>query len=88
MSRYGGDQLVAEAVLAAALSAILCSRTGLKCRMRPCAGHAAPSPRAQMVWPSTCFDTSHSASISSGLASPATGESLNKYESIKCLYLY
>ena len=33
-------------------------------------GHAAASPRAQMVWPSICFVTSHSMSISSTRASP------------------
>ena len=52
--------------------AILSSRTGLKCLINPCAGQAAPSPRAQIVCPSTCLDTSHRASISSGWASPFT----------------
>merc|ERR1712109_77799 len=40
--------------------------------MRPCTGHAAPSARAQMVWPSICLVSSHSRSISSALALPST----------------
>ena len=35
-----------------------------------CTGHAAASPKAQMVWPSICLVTSHSMSISSTRASP------------------
>ncbi len=40
------------------------SISGRKCRSRPCTGQAAPSPNAQMVWPSICFVTSNSMSIS------------------------
>ena len=35
-------------------------------------GHAAPSARAQMVWPSICLLISYSMSISSGRALPVT----------------
>lgn len=37
-----------------------------------CTGHAAPSPRAQMVWPSICLLSSQIMSISAGRASPRT----------------
>ena len=42
-------------------------RAHLKWRMRPCTGHAAASPSAQMVCPSICLVSSHSMSISSTL---------------------
>src|SRR3546814_3472561 len=40
------------------------SISGRKCLIRPWIGHAAASPSAQMVWPSTCLVTSNSVSIS------------------------
>src|SRR6476469_3513821 len=42
-----------------------------KCAIRPWIGHAAASPSAQMVWPSTCFVTSSSMSISRLCARPS-----------------
>ena len=36
---------------------IRASISGLKCRIRPCTGQAAASPKAQMVWPSICLVT-------------------------------
>ena len=38
--------------------AIRRSSSGRKCLMRPWIGQAAASPKAQMVWPSTCLVTS------------------------------
>ena len=40
-------------------------------RGRPCTGQAAPSPKAQMVWPSICVVTSISISISRLCARPS-----------------
>src|ERR1700738_1558871 len=42
-----------------------------KCAIRPWIGQAAASPSAQMVWPSTCFVTSSSMSISRLWARPS-----------------
>src|SRR4051812_46137811 len=41
------------------------SISGRKCRIRPWIGQAAPSAKAQIVWPSTCLVTSWRTSISS-----------------------
>ena len=46
------------------------SITGRKCRIRPWIGHAAASPSAQIVWPSTCRVTCSSVSISSSVGAP------------------
>src|SRR5690554_1683174 len=40
-----------------AFSRIRCSISGRKWRIRPWIGHAAASPNAQIVWPSTCLVT-------------------------------
>src|SRR5882724_13689352 len=42
-----------------------------KCAIKPWIGQAAASPSAQMVWPSTCFVTSSSMSISRLWARPS-----------------
>src|SRR6185312_4367613 len=47
------------------------SISGRKCRSNPCTGQAAPSPKAQMVWPSICLVTSNSMSISRFCARPS-----------------
>src|SRR6185437_13560074 len=47
------------------------SISGRKCRSRPCTGQAAPSPKAQMVWPSICCVTSISMPISRFCARPS-----------------
>ena len=44
-----------------------------------CTGHAAPSPRAQMVWPSICLLISHRESISAGRASPLTKRAITLF---------
>ena len=59
-------------------SANLASSSGRKCLIRPWTGQAAPSAKAQMVWPSICFVNSHKRSISSALALPSTGKELDK----------
>ena len=48
------------------------SISGRKWAIRPWIGHAAASPSAQMVWPSTCLVTSSSMSISR-FSRPALG---------------
>src|SRR5215471_10033644 len=47
------------------------SISGRKWRSNPWTGHAAPSPKAQMVCPSICFVTSNSMSISRLCARPS-----------------
>jgi hypothetical protein len=47
-------------------------------RIRPWIGQAAASPRAQIVWPSTCLVTDSSMSISSTSASPRTRRSITR----------
>src|SRR5690348_2314155 len=47
------------------------SISGRKCRSSPCTGQAAPSPKAQMVWPSICCVTSISMPISRFCARPS-----------------
>lgn len=47
------------------------SISGLKCLIRPCTGHAAPSAKAQIVCNSICFVSSHSMSISCTSALPS-----------------
>src|SRR5262249_4358635 len=47
------------------------SISGRKCLSKPCTGHAAPSPKAQMVWPSICCVTCMSMSISRFCARPS-----------------
>ena len=47
------------------------SISGRKCAIRPWIGHAAASPSAQIVWPSTCLVTSSSMSISRFYARPS-----------------
>lgn len=44
-----------------------------------CTGQAAPSPRAQMVWPSICLLISHRESISAGRASPLTKRAITLF---------
>lgn len=44
-----------------------------------CTGQAAPSPKAQMVWPSICLLISHSESISAGRASPRTKRAITLF---------
>lgn len=48
-------------------------------RQHTCTGHAAPSPRAQMVWPSICLLISHRESISAGRASPLTKRAITLF---------
>src|SRR5882757_9464816 len=52
-------------------SSIRSSISWRKCAIRPWIGHAAASPSAQMVWPSTCLVTSSSMSISRLWARPS-----------------
>ena len=70
-------------VVSAAVSGNLASgrrsSSGRKWRMRPWIGHAAASPRAQMVWPSTCLVTCCSMSISSIAASPSRRRSIMRH---------
>src|SRR5689334_6468379 len=47
------------------------SISGRKCRSRPWTGQAAPSPNAQIVWPSICCVTCMSMSISRFCARPS-----------------
>lgn len=44
-----------------------------------CTGQAAPSPKAQMVWPSICLLISHRESISAGRASPLTKRAITLF---------
>ncbi|KYN19835.1 hypothetical protein ALC57_07881, partial [Trachymyrmex cornetzi] len=53
-------------------SFIRASISGLKCLIRPCTGHAAPSAKAHIVCSSICFVSSHSMSISCISALPST----------------
>ena len=50
-----------------------------KWRIRPCTGHAAASPSAQIVWPSTCPVTSSSMSISRFCARPSATRSSTRH---------
>lgn len=45
---------------------------GMILQVHTCTGHAAPSPRAQIVCPSICLLSSQIMSISDGRASPFT----------------
>lgn len=75
------DYMDALLALRAWNSANLASNSGLKCLMSPWTGHAAPSAKAQMVWPSICLVSSQSRSISSGLALPSTEIEMKKWSS-------
>src|SRR5580692_4722504 len=55
------------------------SISGRKWRSRPCTGHAAPSPKAQMVWPSIWVVTSISMSISRFCARPSAMRSSTRH---------
>ena len=60
------------------LALIRSSISSRKARIRPWIGQAAASPKAQIVWPSTCFVTESSMSISSTSASPRTSRSMTR----------
>src|SRR4029077_15422383 len=55
------------------------STAARKWRSSPCTGHAAPSPKAQMVWPSIWVVTSISMSISRFCARPSAMRSSTRH---------
>src|SRR3546814_6314728 len=62
---YGDLRHYSAASKTPPLSRIRRSSSGRKWRISPWIGHAAASPSAQMVWPSTCLVTSNNVSIRS-----------------------
>src|SRR5690606_2078374 len=76
---YGNFRHYSAASNAPPFSRMRRSISGRKWRIRPWIGHAAASPSAQMVWPSTCLVTSNSVSISLMSASPVRSRSITRH---------